>query len=160
MTSSKGTAKASLADSLKPPGGSLFLRSVGRSTRPAWGNRFVKDFYDLDYDLPDPLAKLASRRARRGQAGCGSESVSSGKTLERASGTRHNPEKIAVREGGSEALGLCPFEHQNTIEGKMARRSNHHLSFEKSRVERSLNENPVFYDRRRDIDLTRSEVVE
>lgn len=43
-------ASSSIKDHLKSTRGSFFNRAVGRDTRPVWGNRIVKDFYDLDYD--------------------------------------------------------------------------------------------------------------
>jgi hypothetical protein len=62
MRTSKGASKESLADSLKTPNASLFAKAVGRERKPAWGNRFLKDFYDLDYDLPNSLTKETSKR--------------------------------------------------------------------------------------------------
>jgi len=44
-------ASSSAKDQLRSTRGSFFNRTLGRDTRPAWGNRIVKDFYDLDYDL-------------------------------------------------------------------------------------------------------------
>lgn len=43
---------------LKSTGTSVFQKAVGRQTSAAWGNRIVKDFYDLDYDIPSTLSKL------------------------------------------------------------------------------------------------------
>jgi hypothetical protein len=37
---------------LRSTGSTMFYRAVGRETKPAWGNRIVKDFYDLDYNVP------------------------------------------------------------------------------------------------------------
>lgn len=41
---------SSVKDNLKSTRGSVFTRALGRDIQPAWGNRIVKDFYDLDYD--------------------------------------------------------------------------------------------------------------
>lgn len=57
---------------------------------------------------------------------------------------------------GESALGLCPYEYHNTIEGRMKQCSNHHLSFQKNRVNRSVNERAIYYNRDTNIDLTRS----
>ena len=58
MRTSKGASK----ESLKTPNASLFAKAVGRERKPVWGNRFLKDFYDLDYDLPHSLTKETSKR--------------------------------------------------------------------------------------------------
>jgi hypothetical protein len=55
----------SLKERLKSTGDSLFVRAVGRSTKPAWGNRLVKDFYDLDYDMTSSLAKITEKFTRK-----------------------------------------------------------------------------------------------
>jgi len=44
-------ASSSGKDPLKSTRASFFSRAVGRDTRPSWGNRILKDFYDLDYDF-------------------------------------------------------------------------------------------------------------
>lgn len=43
---------------LRSTGSSMFYRAVGRETKPAWGNRIVKDFYDLDYNVASTTFKL------------------------------------------------------------------------------------------------------
>lgn len=43
-------ASSSNQDPLKSTRGSFFSRALGRDSRPAWSNRIVKDFNDLDYD--------------------------------------------------------------------------------------------------------------
>ena len=50
MMISDSRASTSLKDTLKSTRGSFFYRAMGRDTKPAWGNRIVKDFYDLDYN--------------------------------------------------------------------------------------------------------------
>lgn len=47
---------SSIKEKLKSTGASLFYKAVGRDTKPAWGNRIVKDFNDLDYDIPRTFA--------------------------------------------------------------------------------------------------------
>lgn len=37
------------------------MKAVGRDTKPAWGNRIVKDSYDLEYDIPGDLAKMTEK---------------------------------------------------------------------------------------------------
>lgn len=46
---------------LRSTGSSLFYRAVGRETKPAWGNRIVKDFYDLDYNVPTSSFRLGDK---------------------------------------------------------------------------------------------------
>lgn len=65
MKSSRHTSIESLEDSLGGTGSALFRKAVGRDTKPAWTNRIVKDFYDLDYDLPDNLAKFTDRPSKQ-----------------------------------------------------------------------------------------------
>jgi len=43
--------KSGLKEALKSTGTSIFYKAVGRDTRPAWGNRIIKDFNDLDYEV-------------------------------------------------------------------------------------------------------------
>lgn len=50
-----------LKSKLHSTGSSLFYRAVGRETKPAWGNRIMKDFYDLDYDVPTTSFQLAHK---------------------------------------------------------------------------------------------------
>jgi hypothetical protein len=40
---------------LRSTGTSLVFRSIGREIKPTWGNRIVKDFNDLSYDVPIDL---------------------------------------------------------------------------------------------------------
>lgn len=47
-----------MKDKLKSTGSSLFYRATGRETKPTWGNRIVKDFYDLDYDVKNDMVKF------------------------------------------------------------------------------------------------------
>ena len=39
-----------IADFLKTTGNSLAFKTIGREKKAHWSNRFVKDFYDLDYN--------------------------------------------------------------------------------------------------------------
>lgn len=57
-------------------------------------------------------------------------------------------------------MGLCPFEYKETLSGRVQNRSGHHLSLHKNRVSRIINENPVYYDRNRSIDMTKSEILQ
>ena len=43
---------------MRSTGASIFHKAVGRETSANWGNRIVKDFYDLDYDLSSSLTKF------------------------------------------------------------------------------------------------------
>ena len=43
---------------MRSTGASIFHRAIGRETSANWGNRIVKDFYDLDYDLSSSLTKF------------------------------------------------------------------------------------------------------
>jgi hypothetical protein len=47
----------------------------------------------------------------------------------------------------------------NTIKGTMEKRSNHHLSFEKNKINRIVNENPIHYNRHLDIDYSFSQLM-
>ncbi len=38
-------------EQMKSTRGSFFVKATGRDNKPAWGNRIVKDFNDLDYDV-------------------------------------------------------------------------------------------------------------
>ena len=40
---------------------SQFIKATGRNIKPAWANRFEKDFYDLQYDIPSSLDKMGSK---------------------------------------------------------------------------------------------------
>lgn len=74
----------------------------------------------------------------------------------------HNPQRIyigSIESPEDKQYGLCPFEYVNTIQGKMVRRANHHLSFEKNRVGRINNENPIYYDRNQDLDFSFSQIM-
>jgi hypothetical protein len=51
-------------------------------------------------------------------------------------------------------LGLCKFEYDSTIEGKLKKKSSHNLSFEKNRVNRSVNLNTIYYKKDDDIDFS------
>ena len=51
---------------------------------------------------------------------------------------------------------LCPYIYAlTTISGKMERRSNHHMDFNKNKTARSININKVYYDNSTDIDIKR-----
>jgi hypothetical protein len=58
---SDDSREAGIKEAMKSTGASLFFRSIGRETRPTWGNRIVKDFYDLDYDVQADLFKHTSK---------------------------------------------------------------------------------------------------
>lgn len=135
MKTSKRTSFDSLEDSLKSTGATLFQKAAGRDTKPAWGNRIVKDFYDLDYDLPGNLASITekftkqpakvktrvssgvskgSKRSSNSGLGNYSEVISSRKTGVEAAYMemyKRNPEKIEIGAVGNkgETLGLCPY---------------------------------------------------
>ena len=38
-------------EQMKSTRGSFFVKATGRDNKPAWGNRIVKDFNDLGYDV-------------------------------------------------------------------------------------------------------------
>ena len=44
-------ASSALKKNMKSTRGSFFTKGTGRDIKPSWGNRIVKDFYDLDYDI-------------------------------------------------------------------------------------------------------------
>lgn len=46
-----GESRNSSKDQMKSTRGSFFVKATGRDTKPAWSNRIVKDFYDLDYQV-------------------------------------------------------------------------------------------------------------
>lgn len=76
---------------------------------------------------------------------------------------RHNPETIevgALSASPKKALGLCPFEYAETIQGKMEKRLNHHISFDKNKSSRIINQNPIFYNRHEDIDYSHSKLMQ
>jgi hypothetical protein len=81
-----------LALSLKPPAGSVFARAVGREQKPAWGNRFLRDFYDLEYNHPDVFSHLKGRQTNHPQKKAPREK----KTFMGLSLSCHDPEKIAI----------------------------------------------------------------
>jgi hypothetical protein len=77
--------------------------------------------------------------------------------------SQRNPETIdlgELQELQGKYLGLCPFEYQNTIQGRMERKSNLHLSLEKNRVGRLVNVNPVQYNHNKDIDISHRRLME
>jgi hypothetical protein len=76
---------------------------------------------------------------------------------------KHNPETIevgAISGASSKVQGLCPFEFSKTIQGRMERRLNHHIAFDKDRSHRIVNENPIFYNRHQDIDFSHSKLMQ
>lgn len=81
-----------LALSLLPPVGSIFARAAGREHKAAWGNRFLKDFYDLEYDNPDPFSDLKGSKADHRQKKAPREK----KTAMTLSLSCHDPEKIPI----------------------------------------------------------------
>ncbi len=63
MMISDSRASTSLKDNLKSTRGSLFYKAMGRDTKPAWGNRIVKDFYDLDYNPESDLLSNSFKKS-------------------------------------------------------------------------------------------------
>lgn len=51
----------SLKQKLKGTDSTIFVKATGRSTKPSWGNRIIKDFYDLDYDISNNLSKISEK---------------------------------------------------------------------------------------------------
>lgn len=49
LSDSRSTSAAK--EQFKSTRGSFFIKATGRDVRPAWSNRIVKDFNDLDYDV-------------------------------------------------------------------------------------------------------------
>jgi hypothetical protein len=167
----------------------MFYRAVGRETKPAWGNRIVKDFYDLDYEVPTSTFKISERfkdssarqhrrirediqksklNRKKLPAANHSEMLSDRrKTVEvrpnRRSMLRHNPETIevgALSGSSNKHLGLCPFQFADTIQGKMEKRKSHHISLDKNKSSRIVNEHPIFYNRHEDIDYSHSKLMQ
>jgi hypothetical protein len=110
MKSSKYSLIESLADHLKGAGSPLFLKAVGRDTKPVWGNRMVNDFYDLDYDIPsnistrvDSLTKRSAKKIKRVVSST-NKGLSAGKTVnidnhsEVISSRKKSQEKAAFME--------------------------------------------------------------
>jgi hypothetical protein len=73
-----------------------------------------------------------------------------------------NPERInanLIGSPGNRFYGLSPYEYANTIEGRMASRSNNHIAFEKQTINRPPNENPIHYNRNEDLNFSYSQVM-
>ena len=51
MNMEDSRATSALKKNMKSTRGSFFSKGTGREIAPSWGNRIVKDFNDLDYDV-------------------------------------------------------------------------------------------------------------
>jgi hypothetical protein len=49
--------QSAIKETLKSTGTSVFYKAIGRDTRPAWSNRIIKDFNDLDYEVKEDIIK-------------------------------------------------------------------------------------------------------
>ena len=68
-----------------------------------------------------------------------------------------NPERIyisTIETPANKFYGLCPNQYVNTIQGKVNHRLNHHIAFDKHKVNRSVNQNPIYYNRHQDLDFS------
>ena len=73
-----------------------------------------------------------------------------------------NPERIhisTIETPATKFYGLCPYQYVNTIQGRMENRLNHHISFDKNKLDRSVNLNPIYYNRHKDLDMEFSQVL-
>lgn len=74
-----------------------------------------------------------------------------------------NPETIevgALLNSSSKTQGLSPFEFSNTIQGRMQKRRNLHISYDNNKSSRIINQYPIFYDRNHDLDFSHSKMME
>lgn len=57
MDSSLQHSRISKTDSerFRSTSASIVFKSIGRDIKPFWGNRIIKDFNDLSYDVPIDL---------------------------------------------------------------------------------------------------------
>lgn len=166
-------------EQMKSTRGSFFVKATGRDTKPAWTNRIVKDFYDLDYQVDrdrfnninkfkntgalrsEKIQNDIRKRRSRSKVGHGDSTKSKQMSRQEKAlslsmalprperidiGTISNPEELKY--------GLSPFEYVNTIDGRIKGKSNHHLSFDKNKIQRINNEYPIHYNRHEDIDFS------
>ena len=62
------------------------------------------------------------------------------------------PQDFSPTYKQSNLMGLSQYEFENTIEGKMMKKLNHHLDLSKNRTKKINNVNKVWYDKSKDIE--------
>ena len=134
------------AKNMRSTRGSFFTKYTGREVKASWGNRVVKDFNDLQYEVStnrfskpnsfknaDVLKRrklqdaINNRRVSRRKISIGGGSPSSlpqSRNRSRMSDSLPlpNPERIfvsSIESPEDNHYGLCSYEYMNTIQGKM-----------------------------------------
>lgn len=136
LSDSRSTSAAK--EQFKSTRGSFFIKATGRDVKPAWSNRIVKDFNDLDYDVQRDhffninkfknteilkkqkiQADLRKKRTSTKRVGPESNEPYSSRSRQNslrkgisARGGVTNPERIEMSTSetlDSKYYGLCPF---------------------------------------------------
>lgn len=141
-------------------GNSIVFKTVGRDTKPAWSNRFVKDVNDLDYDIDINLFGKQKSRSRSVSANWSknpsinknpkvnvhskrnsffSQELSQIQRVSKLFTSKFPPSdslsqhkrRNSKHTSTIDTYGLSSFEFKNTITGKMYTRGSIHLKFDK-----------------------------